>query len=105
MHRREPDARNASWWFRRIGSHPAFDALSSNLACWLVESGASEEEQERAQLKVCRNGRFDPFALIEYSTHALRTPGQLEDRFLRRMQYFEILNLLSWSLGTVPSGV
>ena len=30
---------------------------------------------------------------------------QLEDRTLRRIQYFEILNLLAWSMGTVSSVV
>ena len=41
--------------------------------------------------------------MIELSQQALRKPGQLEDRTLRRVQYFEILNLLSWSMGTVSS--
>ncbi|MEJ7593048.1 MAG: hypothetical protein WKF77_15995 [Planctomycetaceae bacterium] len=41
--------------------------------------------------------------MIELSTQALRKPGQLEDCTLRRVQYFEILNLLAWSMGTVSS--
>ena len=78
---------------------------SSNLDNWMVETGASDEERKLARQTFLRNGQFDPFAMIELSTQALRKPGQLEDSLLRRVQYFEILNLLSWSMGTVPSGV
>jgi hypothetical protein len=70
LHRMEPDAWNAGYWFRRVGSHPVFPKLAEAAQALGYETGS----------------RWDPFAFIEACTNP-------QDRHL-----LEQVQLAEWQL-------
>src|ERR1700682_432627 len=59
LHRQEPDAANAAYWFRQVGTHPTFAELR-----W-----------QAAEIGIDFGPKWDPFAFIELCERARRQPG------------------------------
>lgn len=98
MHRREPDLGNSAYWYRQVGHHPAFDSLTANLMIWLAELGASSEEQAIVSSGPLKDSNWNPSAMIELCRVGLKSPDSIAAWAARRVQYLEILNLLSFDL-------
>ncbi len=73
VHRQEPDAWNAGYWFRQVGPHPIFAGL----------------HQASRRIGIDLGARWDPLAFIDLCEQARAKPGSALERQAMAVQTVE----------------
>ncbi len=80
LHRQEPDADNAAYWFRRTGAHPVYGDL---------REAANEIVSRYPEAEFRSAGAWDPYAFIAFCERARQQPGSPSERAALEIQRAE----------------
>jgi hypothetical protein len=80
LHRQEPDAGNASYWLRRVGSHAIFPDLCR---------AASDALTSHPSAEFRPGDGWDPFSFIAFCERAAQQPGSPSERAALEIQRAE----------------
>jgi hypothetical protein len=95
-HRREPDASNAAYWFRRVGKHALFAPLAE-AARPLLDAHADTALSG----KLISGGAWNAMAMIDLCTQA--RSGSAQETLARRLQRLEMWLLLEATYATLAA--